>query len=92
LSVGEQGWTIARFEPLLVSSRIGPQARHIANTAYSERLPSKKQSGSLRFALDSSAINGITALEAAGVFGERKPASSFEFGLRMWIKAASSKP
>lgn len=35
-------------------------------------------------------LHGMTALEAAGVFGERKPASSFEFGLRMWIKAAST--
>ena len=34
-------------------------------------------------------LHGITALEAAGVFGERKPASSFEFGLRMWISAAA---
>jgi AcrR family transcriptional regulator len=36
-------------------------------------------------------LHGMTALEAAGVFGERKPASSFEFGLRMWIRAASAK-
>jgi AcrR family transcriptional regulator len=36
-------------------------------------------------------LHGMTALEAAGVFGERKPASSFEFGLRMWIKAASAE-
>lgn len=35
-------------------------------------------------------LHGMTALEAAGVFGERKPASSFEFGLRMWIKGASA--
>lgn len=35
-------------------------------------------------------LHGMTALEAAGVFGERKPVSSFEFGLRMWIKAASA--
>lgn len=33
-------------------------------------------------------LHGMTALEAAGVFGERKPLSSFEFGLRMWIAAA----
>ncbi len=33
-------------------------------------------------------LHGITALEAARVFGEQKPVSSFEFGLRMWIKAA----
>jgi len=36
-------------------------------------------------------LQGMTALEAAGVFGERKPASSFEFGLQMWIRAASKK-
>lgn len=35
-------------------------------------------------------LHGMTALEAARVFGERKPVSSFEFGLRMWIKAAST--
>jgi AcrR family transcriptional regulator len=34
-------------------------------------------------------LHGMTVLEAAGVFGERKPASSFEFGLQMWINAAS---
>ncbi len=34
-------------------------------------------------------LHGMTALEAARVFGERKPFSSFEFGLRMWIKAAT---
>ncbi len=34
-------------------------------------------------------LHGMTALEAAKVFGERKPLSSFEFGLRMWIDAAS---
>jgi AcrR family transcriptional regulator len=33
-------------------------------------------------------LHGMTALEAAGVFGEAKPASSFEFGLAMWIDAA----
>ena len=33
-------------------------------------------------------LHGMTVLEAARVFGERKPASSFEFGLQMWIKAA----
>jgi AcrR family transcriptional regulator len=33
-------------------------------------------------------LHGITALEAARVFGERKPLSSFEFGLNMWIEAA----
>lgn len=35
-------------------------------------------------------LHGMTALEAAGVFGERKPASSFEFGLRTWLNAASA--
>ena len=34
-------------------------------------------------------LHGMTALEAARVFGQRKPVSSFEFGLRMWIKAAA---
>ncbi|MBC8089746.1 MAG: TetR/AcrR family transcriptional regulator [Phycisphaerae bacterium] len=34
-------------------------------------------------------LYGITALEAAGVFGELKPTSSFDFGLQMWIGAAS---
>ncbi len=33
-------------------------------------------------------LHGMTVLEAAGAFGERKPVSSFEFGLQMWIKAA----
>ncbi len=36
-------------------------------------------------------LHGMTALEAARVFGERKPVSSFEFGLRIWIKAASAQ-
>lgn len=35
-------------------------------------------------------LHGITALEAAGVFGDIKPASSFEFGLQIWIAAASA--
>src|SRR3984893_17996104 len=34
-------------------------------------------------------LHGITALEAAGGFGERNAASSFEFGMRMWIRAAA---
>ena len=34
-------------------------------------------------------LHGFTALETAQVFGERKPVSSFEFGLKMWIEAAS---
>jgi AcrR family transcriptional regulator len=33
-------------------------------------------------------LHGMTVLEAAGVLGEQKPTSSFEFGLRMWIEAA----
>ncbi len=33
-------------------------------------------------------LHGMTALEGAGIFGERKPASSFGFGLRMWIEGA----
>ena len=36
-------------------------------------------------------LHGMTILEAAGVFGERKPASAFEFGLRAWLEAASSE-
>lgn len=35
-------------------------------------------------------LHGMTVLELAGVFGERKPASSFEFGLRIWIEAAAT--
>ncbi len=35
-------------------------------------------------------LHGMTVLEAARVFGERKPVSSFEFGLDLWIRAASS--
>jgi hypothetical protein len=31
----------------------------------------------------------MTVLEAAEVFGELKPAGSFEFGLQMWIGAAA---
>ena len=34
-------------------------------------------------------LHGMTILEAARVFGERKPVSSFEFGLQMWIEGAS---
>lgn len=34
-------------------------------------------------------LHGITGLEAAQVFGKRKPVSSFEFGLDLWIRAAS---
>jgi len=34
-------------------------------------------------------LYGMTALEAAGVFGERKPAGSLGFRLQMWINAAS---
>ena len=36
-------------------------------------------------------LRGMAALEAAGVFAEaeRKPLSSFEFGLEMWLKGAS---
>lgn len=35
-------------------------------------------------------LHGMTALEAAGVLGDRKPASSFEFGLSMWIAAGNT--
>ena len=33
-------------------------------------------------------LHGMTVLESAQVFGEEKPTSSFEFGLRMWISGA----
>ena len=33
-------------------------------------------------------LHGMTVLEAAGVFGEQKPASGFDFGLQMWIEGA----
>jgi AcrR family transcriptional regulator len=36
-------------------------------------------------------LHGMTVLEAAGVFGEQKPVSGFEFGLEMWVKAASAE-
>jgi AcrR family transcriptional regulator len=36
-------------------------------------------------------LHGMTVLRAAEVFGETKPASSFEFGLQMWIGAASAE-
>ncbi len=36
-------------------------------------------------------LHGMTALEAARVFGKRKPHSSFEFGLQMWIEAAAGR-
>ena len=36
-------------------------------------------------------LHGMTDLEAARVFGERKPVTSFEFGLEMWIRAASGR-
>ncbi len=34
-------------------------------------------------------LHGMTALEAAGVLGQQKPTSSFDFGLRLWIEAAT---
>jgi AcrR family transcriptional regulator len=37
-------------------------------------------------------LHGMTVLQAAEVFGETKPASSFEFGLRIWIGAAHVEP
>jgi hypothetical protein len=36
-------------------------------------------------------LHGMTVLEAAELFGELKPASSFEFGFQMWIGAAPQK-
>lgn len=32
-------------------------------------------------------LHGITVLESAGVFGDQKPTSGFDFGLEMWIQA-----
>jgi AcrR family transcriptional regulator len=32
-------------------------------------------------------LHGITVLESAGVFGDQKPSSGFQFGLEMWIQA-----
>lgn len=34
-------------------------------------------------------LHGMTVLEDAGALGRRKPVSSFEFGLSMWIDAAT---
>lgn len=34
-------------------------------------------------------LHGMTALEAANMLGKQKPASSFAFGLRLWIDAAA---
>ena len=34
-------------------------------------------------------LHGITQLEAAKVFGERKPGTSFDFGLNAWLAAAA---
>lgn len=35
-------------------------------------------------------LHGIAELEAANVFGDKKPGTSFEFGLNAWLAAASS--
>jgi hypothetical protein len=35
-------------------------------------------------------LHGMTVLQQAGVFGKRKPESSFKVGLQMWIDAAAS--
>ncbi len=35
-------------------------------------------------------LHGIVALEAAQVFGEKKPFSGFQFGLDAWLTAASA--
>jgi AcrR family transcriptional regulator len=37
-------------------------------------------------------LHGTVALEAAGVFGEEKPFSGFQFGLDAWLRAAASAP
>jgi hypothetical protein len=34
-------------------------------------------------------LHGMALLQQAGVFGKMKPASSFTFGLEMWIEAAT---
>lgn len=34
-------------------------------------------------------LHGMTVLHEAGVFGKLKPASSFTFGLQMWLDAAT---
>ena len=36
-------------------------------------------------------LHGFIMLAAAGVFGEQKPSSSFEFGLHMWLNGASAR-
>src|SRR5580658_4756504 len=36
-------------------------------------------------------LHGAVALEAANVFGERKPASGIEFGLDAWLMAVSTR-
>ena len=33
-------------------------------------------------------LHGITVLETARVFGDKKPASGFAFGLEMWLRSA----
>ena len=35
-------------------------------------------------------LHGIAELEAANVFGDEKPGTSFDFGLNAWLAAASS--
>jgi hypothetical protein len=34
-------------------------------------------------------LHGMTALEAAKMFGEQKPAKSFDFGLDCWLAAVA---
>lgn len=36
-------------------------------------------------------IHGMTALEQAGVLGDVKPSSGFDFGLQIWLDAAPKK-
>ena len=35
-------------------------------------------------------LHGMATLEAAGIFGERKPLSSFKFGLELWLNLLTS--
>ena len=37
-------------------------------------------------------LHGTAELEAAKIFGDQKPTTSFDFGLNAWLAAASSSP
>ncbi len=79
---------------LLPSHTNGDDAAHVASWRFVleqvSRVYGDKQAPEAAMALWAF-LHGVTALEAAGVFGERKPASSFEFGLRIWLQAAHPK-